>query len=231
METVISGPGTLAFWWKVSSAPGDKLELLVDGLERTAIEGEVDWRQVITTLGTGSHTVRWRYARDASGWGGLDLAAIDEVSFTPGPPVALADAHDNADLGWTSSGNGLWTGQSGVSHDGTDAGQSPALGDGEESWVGTTVSGAGSLSFWWNVSSQADQDLLVLEIDGLEQSFISGETGWQQVNHDILTDGVHEIRWTYRKDGSGSSGTDAAWLDEVSFVASPISRYWRMEKT
>ncbi len=47
METTVNGPGTLRFWWKVSSETGyDYLEFYLN--ERTAtgrISGEVDWQQ------------------------------------------------------------------------------------------------------------------------------------------------------------------------------------------
>ncbi len=95
-STMTTGPGTLTFWWKVSSEEGyDYLEFYLDGvLQSGRIAGEVDWTQQTYKLAAGTHELRWRYSKDEAVSGGLDRAWVDQVSFVPTavqPPV-LASA-------------------------------------------------------------------------------------------------------------------------------------------
>jgi len=87
LETPVIGPGTLTFWWKVSSEPDyDFLEFYLDGvLQPGAISGEVPWEQQTCDIPTGPHTLRWRYSKDISDSAGQDAAWLDEVNFTPIP--------------------------------------------------------------------------------------------------------------------------------------------------
>ena len=41
---------------------------------------------------------------------------------------------------------------------------------------------------------------------------------WQQVSVD-LEEGERTLSWRYEKDGSANSGSDAAWIDNLSFTA------------
>ncbi len=84
LETQVIGPGVLAYWWKVSSETNwDMLEIRLDGEVREAISGEVDWNRRTLEIPAGEHSVRWRYAKDASLSAGLDHAWLDEVVFVP----------------------------------------------------------------------------------------------------------------------------------------------------
>ncbi len=134
--------------------------------------------------------------------------------------VPLGQALDAPGLVWTTSGNALWAGESVVTHDGLDAAQSGAMTDNQSSTVQTTVSGAGTLSFWWKVSSEEWFDYLSFYIDGVVQSAISGERDWQQQAYS-LPSGSHTLRWTYAKDLTVSDGADAGWLDQVTFITNP----------
>lgn len=85
IETSLVGPGTLNFWWRVSSDDNngyDWLLLEVDGDYYDEIAGDSGWNQYEIQFGPGSHTVRWTYFKDASGVANLDAAFLDEVSFT-----------------------------------------------------------------------------------------------------------------------------------------------------
>ena len=91
LQTAVYGPGTLSFWWKVSSEEGfDILSFWDDGgPSRADISGEVDWLQETFTLGPGYHRLNWGYAKDASVSIGLDAGWVDQVVYTPGPPSIL----------------------------------------------------------------------------------------------------------------------------------------------
>lgn len=89
---------------------------------------------------------------------------------------------------------------------------------------------AGTLSFYYNVSSEAGYDCLRLIVDGAERSEMGncfatdgnggfGATGevsaWTQVAIPISA-GNHTIVWSYEKDNVFSSGADAGWIDDVT---------------
>lgn len=94
MQTQVVGPGTLSFWWKVSSESGyDYLEFWINGVLTNRISGEVDWQQPTYALGSGPHVLRWRYAKEISYASGSDRGWVDLVSWTPshtamGVPIA-----------------------------------------------------------------------------------------------------------------------------------------------
>lgn len=88
MQTTIVGPGTMTFWWKVSSEQGyDFLRFFLNGVEQTGslarISGNVDWMQKTVNLPTGSNVVEWKYTKDGSVDANADMAWVDQVVFTP----------------------------------------------------------------------------------------------------------------------------------------------------
>ena len=131
--------------------------------------------------------------------------------------ISLGNAVDAPALGWTTGGNVNWTGQAGTTHDSTDAAKSGVPGNNLDSWLETTVTGPGNLSFWWKVSSQSGGDYLRFLVNGAELPAvpgISGEAGWTQISHS-LTAGSHTLRWRYVKNASTAAGSDTGWVDEV----------------
>ena len=84
LETTVTGPATLSFWWKVESeATFDFLNVEVDGAQPFAgISGAVDWQQKAITLPAGAHTIRWIYSKDSSVSFGQDAGWVDQVTVT-----------------------------------------------------------------------------------------------------------------------------------------------------
>lgn len=81
------------------------------------------------------------------------------------------------------------------------------------------VSGAGTFSFDWKVSSESGYDKLSVLLDGKEVSgiaAISGERNWTAASFVIDTAGEHEITWKYGKDGNGNSGSDCGWVRDFA---------------
>ena len=129
---------------------------------------------------------------------------------------SLAEALDNAELAFMTAGDGEWYGQTDASHDGEDAARPAPLLDDQISWFQTTVTGPGTLSFWWNVSSERGWDWLELYVDGDRADAISGTNNvWRQVTVRVTGGGTHDFIWTYLKDDTGSWGEDCGWVDEV----------------
>lgn len=130
---------------------------------------------------------------------------------------ALGGAVDNPSLTWLTGGAANWFAQTDTTHDDVDAAQSGAIDDDEESWIKTTVTGPGTLSFFWNVDSEDGGDYLEFQIDGNYQNDISGDWGWDFQTYEIPP-GSHTLRWVYYKDGCCIEGEDAAYLDEVTYT-------------
>ncbi len=82
----------------------------------------------------------------------------------------------------------------------------------------TTVSGTGTVKFYWKVSSEEFFDFLEFYIDGSLQDQISGTVDWQQKTYTISTSGSHTLEWRYVKDKDTDSGSDCGWVDKVEWV-------------
>ena len=315
LETTVFGPGTLSFWWKVSSElDKDRLRFYLDGTEQLRISGEVDWEWRTFNLSAGSHALRWRYSKSTSLAVGLDRGWVDQITFEPTPPaitgqpvsqfvdegvtalfnvavsgqppfsyqwlfngVALNDAGtirgartatlslsnvqpaqagadaysviignaggnlvsstatlgvtpagplpealDATNLTWLTTGSPAWLGQTSITIDGVDAARSGAITHGQTTTFETTVAGPGSVSFWWKVSCETNNDRLTFFINGNEQARLSGEVEWNQQSFP-LGSGAQNLRWSYSKNSSISVGADRAWVDRVVFAPAPVS--------
>lgn len=215
-EATVEGPCAVSFWWKVSSEEKwDVLEASVDAMVQVKISGEKEWHQSSVTVPAGTHVVRWTYRKDGSLNSGEDCAWLDSVSV--GAARTLSDALDNTNIVWRTTGDATWLAQNNTTHDGVDAAQSGDIGDFEVSSLFATVTGPGTLTFWWSVSCEEDYDYLDLFIDGNFSEYITGEVPWLFKSITVSA-GVHEIEWFYNKDTTSSVGADAAWVDQVTFV-------------
>src|SRR6266545_1018865 len=101
IETTVSGPAAVTFWWKVSSeASHDRLRFYVNGVEQANISGEMGWVWRTFDLTNATQVVRWAYMKDSRGVAGLDRGWVDEVQFGPLAPVITRQAvTQSADLG------------------------------------------------------------------------------------------------------------------------------------
>ena len=87
-----------------------------------------------------------------------------------------------------------------------------------------TVSGEGTLSFEWSVSSEENTispenpyDALYLYVDDELVNFISGDIDYESETV-RLTAGEHKITWIYEKDSIISAGKDNARIRNVTFT-------------
>jgi hypothetical protein len=203
-------PGTTTSWSPGSLAAGEHDLLLVyytnnyPGISLST-----------PTNSVGTPVAEW------TGNGNLNSYMYSSFNVTGGSggDPALGEAVDAPYLVWTTGGDANWFSQTEEKSDGSDAAQSGPIGDGEESWIETTVVGPGFLFFAWNVSSddQDGYDYLELTVNGIVETEISGNGGWDF--YDVyLDEGVYTLRWTYRKDGEFTAGQDAAWLDDIYYA-------------
>jgi len=169
-----------------------------------------------------------------SGWSGacggsgttcqvtMSAAKSVRASFVEAAKSTTSDVGEGTDspwLSWSTGGAKAWVIQEKDAVVGGDAMQTQTLPDNQASELRTTVAGPGWVRFWWMVSSQSERDFLRFYVDGEARSAVSGEVDWTQEVF-ALGPGNHDLVWAYEKDGSGSGGRDAAWVDGVEVVQS-----------
>ncbi|MFC1505289.1 PQQ-binding-like beta-propeller repeat protein [Thermodesulfobacteriota bacterium] len=132
--------------------------------------------------------------------------------------LRIDHAVDNDSLTFNTGPNARWFGQKEVFYFDGDAARSGTIENGETSGLYTNISGPGTLSFYWRVSSEEFHDALYFYFDdeANPRGIISGEVDWEQFVLDVPS-GEHQLAWEYKKDSSASSGDDCGWLDSIMF--------------
>jgi subtilisin family serine protease len=146
-----------------------------------------------------------------------------QAAIDAGAKWRLSKGFDNFEDGaltrftWNTSGNGTWAVDTSNAYEGRYAAKSPTITHNQSATLSTTIeSDGGTLSFWYRTSTEATNDKLTFLIDGVSQGTYSGTTGWTQASF-TLAAGSRTLTWTYSKNGSISSGSDAVWIDNISF--------------
>lgn len=75
------------------------------------------------------------------------------------------------------------------------------------------------IKFYRKVSSENNYDFLKFYIDDAEQGSWSGTRAWEQVSYPVSA-GARTFKWTFIKDVSQASGSDAGWIDDIIFPLS-----------
>jgi hypothetical protein len=144
------------------------------------------------------------------------ISATCQVTVPPSTWLEITSALDlpSATLG-SNSGAVPWSRETTRTHDGIDAVCSGKISDNESSDLSIQVTGPASVSFWYAVASRYP-DGLHFSIDGDEKDMLGGLTlsQWDQKSY-VINSGMHTLKWSYTKDASLSSLTDAALLDQI----------------
>ncbi|HHV37752.1 MAG TPA: T9SS type A sorting domain-containing protein [Candidatus Cloacimonetes bacterium] len=126
---------------------------------------------------------------------------------------------------WINDNMRPWTIDSTESYNGSYSAKSGQTTNNNSSTLIITanVSADGEISFARKVSSEANYDELIFSIDGAERGSWSGNVDWDVVTYPV-TAGEHAFTWQYRKDISGSHGSDCAWIDDIRFPIDAIDK-------
>lgn len=127
---------------------------------------------------------------------------------------------DNTSLTWTTGGDATWFGQTDTAYDGFDAAQSGTLSENQSSWLQTTVTGPGTMSFWWQVASESSINGLQFSLDGTNLWSIAGTSNWAQCTFSITDYRTHTLKWTYAKAPAVPTGSGCGWVDQVVWASS-----------
>lgn len=223
--TTVEGPGYISFEWAVDSESYDKLEFYIDYIRQEQISGThstLSWIFVVYEIGNGLHTFKWNYYKNTSGSSGRDAGFVRNIEWSltePEPPASFNDAVNNHVLSFTLGGDALWAP---TDEPGLTAAESGNINDNQSTWFTTTVTGPGTISFWWATDSEGGYDYLEFWIDTTRQDRISGD-------HTVLNfaqksiavgSGTHTLKWNYMKDSSYSDGRDAGFVKDIVWTPS-----------
>ena len=152
--------------------------------------------------------------------------------------LTLADVTGATNLTFATGGDAAWTPIADATVAYGFSAQSGAIGDaanyGEftETWLETSVSGAGTLTFRWKVDCEHDDVLNACSYDCLYVTTnalgstpvivaaIDGQTGWSDgMSLTFADSGTKKVRWTFRKDDYNEDVfADRAWLSGVTWT-------------
>ncbi len=88
------------------------------------------------------------------------------------PVVPLGAALDNSNLTWTTGGDASFFAQTAFSNFGGSAVQSGRIGNSQSSFLSTSVTGPGVLTFDWKVSSEQGFDIFSVQLDGAQATVL-----------------------------------------------------------
>jgi len=208
---------------QVNHASGAALQLVATPASG---DGFRQWKSSLTTLNSTTNATA-----NISLFANLTATAIFQTS--------LSRALDTpSSLVYATAGNGQWYGQYEFSRDGVDAAVSPTVAINQQARFSTTVTGPGTLKFWWRVSSRLNSGRLTLLINNIAQATpapISGTTGnWAEVTV-LLPAGSQSVAWRYARDSSSlTDGENRGFVDQISYVPDGFQPYtyttWLNEK-
>jgi hypothetical protein len=116
-------------------------------------------------LGASRRYASCRSTRDGDDCGYVDYVQWDKDT-APGPSSSLADALDTG-LDVVTAGDADWDDTSSPCYYDRDAAESGDIGDSQVCDMQTWVDGAGTLTFYWKVSSEEGCDYLEFYIDNV----------------------------------------------------------------
>jgi hypothetical protein len=95
LQTTVTGPGTLTYWWKVATTTinggpisGSSLALKANSVTQATITDNADWIQQTVYLGSGSQTVQWIFSYYTFVFG-AGAGWVDQVTWTPGTTAPI----------------------------------------------------------------------------------------------------------------------------------------------
>lgn len=149
-----------------------------------------------------------------------------------GATLTLATAVNAPQLVFATGANYPWTAvATNGAADGAHQATSGTPDDSAESWLETSVTGPGRITFQWKASCEKDDtgecewDHLAFRVDGADRLRLDGKTKWTEVSL-AIAGGNHVLRWVYAKDEGMSEGDDCGALDCVQWIPDETKGDW-----
>jgi hypothetical protein len=149
----------------------------------------------------------------------LTMNAFYQEKVFPRKISAMCEDFETGDFeahNWEFEGNVPWEITNQYPYQGLFSAMSGEVDNGQYSELKLTykVMTADEISFIRKVSSDAGDKLKFFIGNNLMDEWSGTTGGWQEESFPV-TAGTHVFRWVYQKDGSGSTGADCAWLDNI----------------
>jgi uncharacterized repeat protein (TIGR03803 family) len=155
------------------------------------------------------------------------LQDISTSQFTVGSPVANFNADLNTtNLPWATMGDAAWFTETTDTYNGAPyAAQSGSVTNSQSSTLSVTVTGPGTLTFFWSsIANDPNQGFdYEFDIDGNDADDIYGDNSWAQEFDPntgfpyAIPAGQHTLSWTVTANGD-TDPTQAGYLDDVMYV-------------
>jgi hypothetical protein len=242
---VTTGSSVMTFDYKVSTESGwDKFHIDVDGVSQANYSGIVAWTSHagINIASAGTHTIRFRYTKDSGGAGNADRVWVALLNITntstTNDASGSADTYDMEDGAIPSFvTTSTWTNSTSEPIAGSRSLRSPASPANSGTYDLEIEKAAGddwaAVGFDFKVSTEAGWDKLFLFPDATASNIpatgspsTSGESGWLDWSGStsgrlavILPAAASSLLLRYTKDGGGSGGSDAVWIDNLDMPA------------
>jgi hypothetical protein len=119
-------------------------------------------------------------------------------------------------LAWTTSGDSNWFVETTNTHDNVAAAQSGNVTGNQSSTLSVTVTGPGTLTFYWASQDDCDNFDYEFDIDGNYEDDIYCSHPWSLDGPFTIPSGQHTLTWTTYAYGDADP-TEAGFLDQVNF--------------
>jgi hypothetical protein len=196
------------------------------GLVKLYVDGSLE----ATDVSTNHHLIASSIIYLAGGYSGFFKGGLDDVRVYAGElsasEVATLSGHPlddfNTALGsgtltWSTSGDASWFVQTTNTHDGVSAAQSGSVINDQSSTLSTTVTGPGTLTFYWASQDDCGNFYYEFDIDESYQADIYCGEPWTQAGPFTIGSGVHTLSWTVFSNWD-TDPSQAGFLDEVTFI-------------
>ncbi len=142
---------------------------------------------------------------------------VDTLYLTVGVAEESFETQDFTSFNWTQGSNAWYITTGGYTGD-YCARSASSLGNNATSEMSVTVTSSmdGNLVFYRKVSSESNYDYFYFLLDNTQMDAASGTVDWTEMVFPI-TAGTHTYTFRYTKDYSQSSGSDCAWVDDITF--------------
>lgn len=184
----------------------DPRELDIGSGNGTGFKGEMDDIQMYTSV-LSSNDVLQLYNHPGT----------TITNSTTGGGGDLGTALNATNLTWATSGDTSWFVETTNTHDSVSAAQSGIVTNAQMSVLSTTVTGPGTLTFWWETSASDYNYDLEFDMDGSYVDDIYYNQPWIQESAVAIPSGQHTLTWTAFTYGPSDPG-DAGFVDQVSFT-------------
>ncbi len=203
---------TLIFDYSVDSEENyDFFNFYVNDELVLAESGNVAWQNFTYDAGAaGDYEFKWEYQKNSSGSEGDDIAMIKNVQLLESLSSILNGDDSQYSLLFETEANYPWI----IDGDAAKSGN-VGINNSESVLYAEVELGAGIDIVFDYMVDAGSGDVFTFSVNGTNLIESTGTNGWQEFEYTTTADDIYELEWVFTKDGSGSSGEDAAWIRNV----------------